>query len=472
VAKAPKLSLEQLGMFPDFKIVDEISASLAGRYGIPPFTVFDARQGYWQKRKRQWLTLGIQSELGRGENVLNLSAACDDYRDGVGNYGKTFKSQASLDVIQHGKGTREGYAVPGGNQTEASVWLKRSRKANATPGGGLMPAASQPKGEAGKAGAKTVRGDGKGRRLTWVAGDRGDDELDPTSKKILMSGAKKAVSMPAINGVMDRDDDAGGVESRTGTSIFDPVLCECLYRWFSPVGGKVLDPFAGGSVRGIVATILGREYYGVDLRAEQIEANKAQGTGIVPHNQPNWYAGDSLNIREIVPSQEYDFIFSCPPYADLERYSDDPRDISTMDYPEFMEVYRQIIKTSAGMLADNRFAAWVVGDVRNKQGYYYGFVRDTIDAVRDAGMELYNDGVLITSVGSLPVRVSAQFPRGRKLGKAHQNVLIFYRGDPKLIGAMDERDIPDVVALDPGDKNTKPDAYRMPDQVDLGDLPL
>ena len=38
-----------------------------------------------------------------------------------------------------------------------------------------------------------------------------------------------------------------------GTSIFDPVLCELAYRWWCPPGGTVLDPFAGGSVRGLVA---------------------------------------------------------------------------------------------------------------------------------------------------------------------------------------------------------------------------
>lgn len=40
--------------------------SLADRFGVPPFSVLDARQGYWQDRKRAWLALGIQSELGRG----------------------------------------------------------------------------------------------------------------------------------------------------------------------------------------------------------------------------------------------------------------------------------------------------------------------------------------------------------------------------------------------------------------------
>ena len=37
----------------------------------------------------------------------------------------------------------------------------------------------------------------------------------------------------------------GSERSVSGTSIFDPVLCEIAYRWFSPAGGLILDPFAG-----------------------------------------------------------------------------------------------------------------------------------------------------------------------------------------------------------------------------------
>lgn len=44
--------------------------TLAERFGVPPFSVLDARQGYWQDRKRAWLSLGIQSELGRGGGHL------------------------------------------------------------------------------------------------------------------------------------------------------------------------------------------------------------------------------------------------------------------------------------------------------------------------------------------------------------------------------------------------------------------
>jgi hypothetical protein len=216
---------------------------------------------------------------------------------------------------------------------------------------------------------------------------------------------------------------------QSGTSIFDPVLCELSYRWFCPPGGKILDPFAGGSVRGIVASSLGFAYTGVELRAEQVAANRAQahiGTGPVPQ----WHIGDSRGIKDIAPG-DYDMVFSCPPYADLEVYSDNPADLSTLDYGAFLAAYRDIIASTCAMLKENRFAVFVVGEVRDKRGNYYGFVPDTINAFRDAGLSYYNEAILVTAAGSLPIRTGKQFRTSRKVGKTHQNVLVFCKGDGK-----------------------------------------
>ncbi len=221
-------------------------------------------------------------------------------------------------------------------------------------------------------------------------------------------------------------------QSGTGTSIFDPVLCELAYRWFSPPGGSVLDPFAGGSVRGIVASVLGRAYTGIDLRPEQVAANEIQAARICKAIPPRWIVGDSRNVATLAP-YSYDLLFSCPPYADLERYSDNPADLSTMDYPAFVAAYREIIAASLGLLAGNRFACFVVGEVRATTGggFYRNFVSDTIAAFHAAGAKLYNEAILVTSVGSLPIRAGKQFAATRKLGKTHQNVLVFVKGDPR-----------------------------------------
>ena len=238
----------------------------------------------------------------------------------------------------------------------------------------------------------------------------------------------------------------GGGLSSSGTSVFDPVLCELVYRWFCPQGGVVLDPFAGGSVRGIVASRLGRRYVGVELRAEQVAANREQGAALCGDPAPVWHHGDSRHIRNIATDVEADLVFSCPPYADLERYSDDPADLSTMDYPAFRTVYAEIIAESCPLLRNDRFACFVVGDVRGKDGTYYGFPWHTVQAFEAAGLRLYNDAILITPAGSLPIRVGRQFDAARKLGKTHQNILVFVKGDARkateAIGPVEFGDVP------------------------------
>lgn len=224
------------------------------------------------------------------------------------------------------------------------------------------------------------------------------------------------------------DESAAG---NSGTSIFDPVLCELVYRWFCPPGGLVLDPFAGGSVRGIVAAKLGRRYLGVDLRPEQVAANRTQAARICDAPQPAWIVGDSRLLATLIPDAQADLVFSCPPYGDLEVYSDDPADLSTMPYPDFLAAYRGIITAALALLKPDRFACFVVGDLRDPKGFYRRFVSDTEQAFEDAGARLYNEAVLITAVGSLPIRVGRQFEGARKLGKTHQNVLVFCKGDPR-----------------------------------------
>nr|DAN46686.1 MAG TPA: putative modification methylase [Caudoviricetes sp.] len=312
VAEEYGFELEELGIEIEEKESDtsemgggEIKkGTLLEKFIVPPFSVLDTRQGYWQDRKRWWLSLGIKSEKGR-DNVM--------------------ETLQSVNKIQ-------------GNEMPLS-------------------------------------------------------------------------------------------------SIFDPVLCELSYQWFNIPKGKILDPFAGGSVRGIVAAKLGFEYLGNDLRDEQITANRENAIEVLQDNElfPTWTTGDSKNIDKIAKGYEADMIFSCPPYADLEVYSDNPNDISNMEYKDFLTIYKEIIRKSCEMLKEDRFAVFVVGDVRDKKGFYRNFVSDTIMAFWNCGVILYNEMILVNAVGSLPIRAGKQFNASRKIGKTHQNVLVFYKGDPKKI---------------------------------------
>ena len=297
---------------------DENWKSLADSFIVPPFTILDARQGDWMKRKQQWKGIGIVSELGRDNELVMPS---------------------------------KGYAALEGQ----------------------------------------------------------------------------------------------------GTSIFDPVLVELLNLYYCPVNGSILDPFAGGSVRGVISTMLGRQYTGIDLRNEQITANyknwgELRDAGYKRLSaydntdelvEPNWITGDSNKVLDTIEDKSYDMVMTCPPYADLEVYSDLEDDISNMEYDEFLKVYRSIINKSADKLKDDSFMVVVVGDVRDKKGFYRDLIGDTVQAARDAGLEYYNEIIFITPCGTNGILARRPFEASRKSRKHHQNVLVFnkvlnfVKGDPK-----------------------------------------
>ena len=300
-----------------------VSAKLADKFIVPPFTILDGRQSYWMERKRTWLALGMRPEQGK-EHL--------------------------------------------GSTVVKTEWMQRS--------------------------------------------------------------------------------------DATGGSAFDPMLAEIAYRWFTPKGGTILDPFAGSIVRGAVAGVLGHPYVGIEVRKEQVDANYAQWDGIVSRlgtawepMEPGWVCGDSGELEETLwevfgGDRQFDTVFSCPPYYDLEVYSDLAGDGSAIkNYPEFMEWYTDVFRQAVSRLKDNRFLVVVVGDVRDKTGAYYNFVGDNISCMLGLGLKLYNSAIFVTPVGSLPVRTSRQFKSGRKLGQGHQHMLVFYKGDIKKIWDLFPEDV-------------------------------
>ena len=281
-------------------------ADLFDRFIQPPYSVLDRKQGSWARRKKQWLALGIKSELGRATDLL--------------------------------------YATPKEDSSEA---------------------------------------------------------------------VKK------IQGATD------------GTSVFDPVIVELAVRWYSAPGGYVLDPFAGGSVRGIVTSLLGRYYAGIDLREDQVTANRSQLDIASKEFPPIWVAGDSEKKLEKVPASSTDLLFSCPPYFDLEVYSDDPDDLSNKDWESFLTSYYEIIRKAAIALKEDRFAVWIVGEVRDKKGFIRGLIPETITAFREAGLNYYNNGITLDPQATAALRATPQFTAGRKLVTVHQHFMVFVKGDPK-----------------------------------------
>lgn len=224
------------------------------------------------------------------------------------------------------------------------------------------------------------------------------------------------------------------------TSTFDPLLAEILCKWFSNQKDVILDPFAGGSVRGIVCAALDRDYLGIDLSKDQVAENYEQLVDVESRYEldghAQWVCEDSeVYLKEAAYNFVADMVLTCPPYYNLEKYSTDNRDLSNLPtYRAFLDKYGQILRYSSMILADNRFFVIVVSEVRNPvTGEYYGLVPDTIRMLKECGLHYYNEIILENNIGSLPIRAPKYFDQSRKIGRHHQNILVFYKGNTKKI---------------------------------------
>ena len=90
---------------------EKTKGNLSDRFMIPPFTVLNAREGWWQNRKRAWLALGIKSELGRGGGLtMNAKQV----------------TAAGLNFYRDEKKQRQA-AAPGGSARPACDYSKKQR---------------------------------------------------------------------------------------------------------------------------------------------------------------------------------------------------------------------------------------------------------------------------------------------------------------------------------------------------------
>lgn len=218
-------------------------------------------------------------------------------------------------------------------------------------------------------------------------------------------------------------------EINNGVSLLDPVLAEVICKWFGIDGGTAFDTFAGDTVFGYVSSILGNTFTGIELRKEQADLNNERVQGM----RAKYICDDGQNVLDHIGAGTQDLFFSCPPYFNLEVYSDKENDASNQDtYDDFMRIIENAFAGAIKCLKDDRFAVVVCGDIRDKNGAYYGFSDDIKRIFVNNGCVLYNELILVDPIGSAMLRC-ARYMRNRKVTKVHQNVLVFYKGNLKNI---------------------------------------
>lgn len=218
-------------------------------------------------------------------------------------------------------------------------------------------------------------------------------------------------------------------EINNGVSLLDPVLAEVICKWFGIDGGTAFDTFAGDSVFGYVSSKLGNTFTGIELRKEQADLNNERVQGM----RAKYICDDGQNVLDHIGAGTQDLFFSCPPYFNLEVYSDKENDASNQDtYDDFMRIIENAFAGAIKCLKNDRFAVVVCGDIRDKNGAYYGFPDDIKRIFVNNGCVLYNELILVDPIGSAMLRC-ARLMRNRKVTKVHQNVLVFYKGNLKNI---------------------------------------
>ena len=221
--------------------------------------------------------------------------------------------------------------------------------------------------------------------------------------------------------VMRADHDS--VYTATYSSFSIPLMEMILVRYGGPAGGKVLDAFSGGAPRAVTSAIMGFEYHGFDIREEALDETRATVDrlnlgGVFLHH------GDGRFID--IDESEFDVAITCPPYFDLETYSDLPTDLSNLSsYEEFNAGMFMCALAHRKKMKPGAFVCIVVGPFRNKKTKeLIDFRADTVLNFQEAGFIWHQEVVLSKNFGSAAKRAGNAW-KGKKLVPIHEYLLVF-----------------------------------------------
>lgn len=217
-------------------------------------------------------------------------------------------------------------------------------------------------------------------------------------------------------------------------SIFNPVLAAQLVQAYSMEGGLIIDPFAGGGTRGIVAGAMGRQYLGIDIRPDEVQRvrDRTLELGLEPMVQIEYDDAARADWQSLL-SVKANCLITCPPYWNLEVYSDDPADLSTKPtYEQFLAGISEVIRRSKFGLRNGAVAAWVVGEFRHPEtNELIDFPGDVARLHQDHGFWIY-DRIIYTHANPQAFWRMGVFDKTRKLIRVHEHVIVAkYGGEEK-----------------------------------------
>ncbi len=246
------------------------------------------------------------------------------------------------------------------------------------------------------------------KRLKSIIGDNGDTRVISKDSKIYRTGGRFGNSTKES-------------EINSQASLFNPHLAQMILSAYCPQGANIYDPFAGGGTRGFIASAMGYNYTGREIRKEEVTRIVAKQNELDKHFLI--FNEDAQNPTSL--KNYYDFSYTCPPYFNLEIYSDLESDLSNAkSYPDFLLMLKRVLASVYDSLKKNSLSIWVVGNFRDNKGNLVHFNGDLIRLGIDIGFALHDEIVFWGASKCASQRV-CNFEANRKSVRVHEYIVIF-----------------------------------------------
>jgi DNA modification methylase len=194
--------------------------------------------------------------------------------------------------------------------------------------------------------------------------------------------------------LIDRRDNSG-VHTAGYWGNFIPQIPNQMLKRYTKPGEWALDPFLGLGTTLIEAQRLGRNGLGVELqegvaaKARELIASEANLHGTIA----DVAVGDSTEIDlhaelATLGRTSVQLVILHPPYFDIIRFSDDPRDLSNAgSLDTFLEQFTAVVRKATEVLDSGRYLALVIGD-KYEQGEWIPLGFQCMDLVMKQGYRL------------------------------------------------------------------------------------
>lgn len=173
--------------------------------------------------------------------------------------------------------------------------------------------------------------------------------------------------------IIDRRDNSG-VHTAGYWGNFVPQIPRQMMLRYTKREEWVLDPFIGCGTTAIEGQRLGRHTIGVELQEEVAE----QARSMIA-SEPNQYGvvseivtddSRSVDFRALLQRhnrRSVQLVILHPPYFDIIKFSDDPRDLSNAaSVPDFLDQLGTVVDEARAVLDPGRYLALVIGDTYSK----------------------------------------------------------------------------------------------------------